>query len=354
MSDPEIICKKLGSCGVITLNRPNALNALNLDMVREIARALDAWEIDTEIKSVVIKGAGGKAFCCGGDIKAIYEFGKAGRHEDQLAFWREEYILNRRIKFYPKPYVALLDGIVMGGGAGLSLHGSHRIAGDKFSFAMPEVGIGFFPDIGATYFLPRLPGKLGTYLALTGARLTCGDGVAFGLATAYVPSSQHEALLQKLIAGEDVDGAAAATASQAPDSDLMKQKHFVDGCFGAATLVDILEEIDEAGYGGSMFAMNTYDTIRAKSPLSLSLALRLVQLGAKLDLDEALRMEFRVAARVAMGHDFYEGVRALLIDKDNNPVWTHKEIEAVKPGEIDPYFEPIPGELEFPGLATAP
>ena len=152
MSAPEIICEITGSCGVVTLNRPTALNALTLNMVREMAGALDRWEHNSRVNCVIVMGAGGKAFCAGGDIKILYDLGKAGRLAEQLVFWREEYRLNRRIKLYPKPYIALAGGIVMGGGAGLSLHGSHLIAGEDFIFAMPEAGIGFFPDVGATFF----------------------------------------------------------------------------------------------------------------------------------------------------------------------------------------------------------
>jgi enoyl-CoA hydratase len=348
MSDPEITCEKIGHCGVITLNRPKSLNALTLNMVRGMARALDQWESDCEVACVLIRASGDRAFCAGADIRALYELGCAGLYADQLVFWREEYALNRRIKLYPKPYVALIDGIVMGGGAGVSVHGSHRVAGDKFSFAMPEVGIGFFPDVGATYFLPRLVGKVGVYLALTGARLASGDAVAFGLASAYAPSVRHAALAERLINGEDVAAAIAAESAPPPSSALIGQRHFIDGCFKAATLPAILEEIDDAGYGGSEFALATYATIRAKSPTSLAIALRQMQIGAKLDFDEAMRSEFRIVSRVAKGHDFYEGVRATIIDKDNRPLWNPAEIEMIKPQDIDPYFAPPPeGELAF-------
>ncbi|WP_026608382.1 enoyl-CoA hydratase/isomerase family protein [Methylocapsa acidiphila] len=355
MSDPEISCAKEGRCGVIVLNRPDALNALTLPMVREIARALDAWEHDPAVQSVVVKAAGDRAFCAGADIRQLHDLGKAGRFDDQLAFWREEYVLNRRIKLYPKPYVSLVDGIVMGGGAGISIHGSHVVAGEKFSFAMPEVGIGFFPDVGATYFLPRLPGKAGVYIALTGARLTCGDAIAFGLASAHVPSARHEALAGRLIEGQDVSAAIAAEAAPAPESALAGQRHFIDGCFAAKTVAAILDEIDDAAYGGSEFAFATFETIRAKSPTSLTIALRQMQIGGSLDIDEALRTEFRIVARVARGEDFYEGVRAAIIDKDHSPAWRPAEIEAVQPADVDTYFAPLTaGELQVSAEIHAP
>src|SRR3954447_8289475 len=167
----EIICETRGAAGLVTLDRPRALNALTLGMVRALGQALDTWAGDPQVTRVVVAGAGGRAFCAGGDIRYLYDLGRAGRFEDARVFWREEYALNTRIKRYPKPYVALVDGIVMGGGVGVSLHGSHRVAGTRYSFAMPEVGIGLFPDVGATFALPRLPGRTGLYLALTGERL---------------------------------------------------------------------------------------------------------------------------------------------------------------------------------------
>ncbi len=348
MSDTGIACEIAGSCGVITLDRPAVLNALTLPMVREIARALDEWEKDRTVACILLRAVEGRAFCAGADIKTLYEWGKAGHHEEQLGFLREEYQLNRRIKHYPKPYVSLIDGIVMGGGAGLAVHGSHVVAGDGFSFAMPEVGIGFIPDVGATYFLPRLAGKTGFYLALTGVRIGVGDAVAFGLASVFVPSSRHAALTARLVDGETVDAAIEAERADPPASALMGQRHFIDGCFSAATLTAILEQIDDAGYGGSEFALATYDTIRKKSPTSLAITLRQMQIGAKLDIEEALRLEFRIATRIAIGHDFYEGVRAAVIDKESPPMWHPAEVEAIVAAEIDAFFAPLPsGDLQF-------
>lgn len=340
--------RKAGSCGHITLCRPKALNALTLNMVREIAAALDRWEEDPQVACVVIRGAGGKAFCAGGDIRLLYNLGKAGRHAEQLCFWREEYRLNRRIKFYPKPYIALADGIVMGGGAGLSLHGSHVIAGDNFTFAMPEAGIGFFPDVGATCFLTRLPAKAGVYLALTGARMTCGDALAFGIASAYVPSVQHARLLERLIGGEAIEAAIAAESAPPPASALQQRSELIESCFSASSLHAVLARLDEAASAGSEFARSAAQAIRTKSPKSLAIAWRQMQIGARLDMDEALRTEFRIASRIARSHDYYEGVRAVIIDKDNQPHWDPATIECIDPKDIEAYFAPLPdGELEF-------
>jgi enoyl-CoA hydratase len=352
MSDTETICEKIGHCGVLTLNRPKALNALTLTMVREITRVLDAWEEDREIRAVVVRGAGERAFCAGGDIRRLYEQGLAGEYEEQLAFWREEYQLDYRIKTFPKPYIALMDGIVMGGGAGLGIHARHRVAGEKFSFAMPEVGIGFFPDIGASYFLPRLEGRIGRYLALTGARANLGDALFCGLVDAHVPAAGFDALLKRLADGEDADATIAAAAAAGPASPLAKERHFIATCFDAASVGAIVGKINAAAAAGSAFAVATCDAILAKSPTSLGIALRQLHTGANLDLAENLRMDLRIVSRVARGHDFYEGVRATLIDRDNAPKWRPATIDAVETADIDAYFAPLgAGELAFPERA---
>src|SRR5208283_3478049 len=334
MREPEVTCEKVGSCGIVTLNRPKALNALTLNMVREIAAALDRWENDAGVNCVIIRGLG--------------DLGKAGRHAEQLSFWREEYRLNRRIKLYPKPYIALVGGIVMGGGAGLSLHGSHVVAGENFTFAMPEAGIGFFPDVGATFFLPRLPLHAGVYLALTGAWMSCGDALTFDVAGAHVPSARHAGLAQRLIDGEEIAAAIAAESVPPPASALAPQSQTLDHCFSAATLTSILANLDDASEAGSNFARSAAQAIRSKSPSSLAIALRQMQFGSKLDIDEALRTEFRIVSRIASGHDFYEGVRAVIIDKDNRPRWKPAAIESVESAAIESYFAPLlEGELDF-------
>jgi enoyl-CoA hydratase len=348
MSEAEVICQKTGRCGRITLNRPRALNALTLPMVREIAAALDRWESDPAIASVVITGSGGKAFCAGGDIRVLYNLGKAGRYEDQLNFWREEYRLNRRIKRYAKPYLAIVDGIVMGGGAGISVHGASVIAGENFSFAMPETGIGFVPDVGATYFLPRLPARSGLYLALTGARLTCADALAFDVASVHVPSARHSALIERLAQGEPLQAAVAAEHAAPPASVLLQQSGLVAHCFAPVSLPAILDNLDAEARAGSEFARSAACAIRAKSPMSLAITLRQMAMGAKMDIDQALQTEFRIAARLARGNDYYEGVRAAIIDKHNHPRWSPASADEIQEEDIDAYFAPLPEvELEF-------
>src|SRR5437764_2757914 len=209
-SDPEILFEQRGSAGLVTLNRPQTLNAVTHQMVRALAAQLAEWEGDAAVTRVIVTAAGGRAFSAGGDLRALYDLGRAGRHQAALTFWRTEYALNALIKRYRKPYVALIDGIVMGGGAGISVNGSHRVAGDFFRFAMPEVGIGFFPDVGATWFLPRLPGELGTYCALTGERLDAADGLGCGIATHRVRSARFVELIEALCGAVPVDAVLAA------------------------------------------------------------------------------------------------------------------------------------------------
>ena len=350
MTEAKVLFDTLGRCGLITLNRPAALNALDLDMARGIGEALDRWGNDPSLGCVVIKGAGDRAFCAGGDIRALYQLGQEGKSAAQLAFFAAEYRLNRRIKLYRKPYIALIDGIVMGGGAGLSVHGSHCIAGNSLTFAMPEVGIGFFPDVGATYFLPRLPGFMGAYLALTGARIGCGDAMALGIACAYVPSARHDALIQRLVAGEDPGAAIAAESAPEPRSELVEQQALIGRCFSALTVAAIKENLAAES---SDFGRATLEALSAKSPTSLAIALRQMQIGADLGIDEALRVEFRIAARILQTHDYYEGVRAIVIDKDQRPKWRPSPIEAVGAADIDYYFEPLQNDLTFQAPALA-
>ena len=223
--EPETLVERRGRAGWITLNRPRALNALTLGMVREISAALDAFERDANVEFVVVTGAGERAFCAGGDVRWLNERGRAGDHAAQLAFWGEEYILNRRIKRYRKPYVALIDGIVMGGGVGVSLHGTYRVVGERTVFAMPEVGIGLFPDVGGTYLLPRVPGHFGAFLALTGLQAKAGDLVALGLATQFTPSAEMSKLAEAL-AGEPgpLEAILARFAAPAPASALLAER----------------------------------------------------------------------------------------------------------------------------------
>jgi len=345
----EVVCETRGKAGLITLNRPSALNALTLTMTREMRRALDSWAKDPAVARVVVQGAGGKAFCAGGDIRRLTDLLKAGEKDEALAFWREEYQLNTLIKRYPKPYVSLIDGIVMGGGVGVSLHGSHRVAGERYLFAMPEVAIGFFPDVGATYALPRLPGQTGMYLALTGERVKRADAVMLGLATHAVESAGMETLREALIAGEPVDQALAWASADPGPAPLAAEREVIDACFSAGSVSAILQRLDEASAGGSEFSARTAAAMRTKSPTSMALALEQMRRGRSMDFEEAMKTEYRIVSRIVHGHDFYEGVRAVIIDKDGKPRWRPSTIADVDAAEIERHFAP----LASPGLELA-
>jgi enoyl-CoA hydratase len=351
-SEPEILFERRGAAGIVTLNRPKALNSVTRAMVLALRTQLDAWAGDVDITRVVVTAAGERAFSAGGDIRALYDFGQAGRLSEALQFWRDEYLLNAAIKNYRKPYVALIDGIVMGGGVGISVHGSHRVAGDRFQFAMPEVGIGFFPDVGATWFLPRMPGKLGTYCGLTGDRFNAADGVATGLATHRVTSARFPELLEALTGTVPADAVLAAFNEPAGEGPVMARRPAIDRQFAASSVEEIVSALEgEAGSGSANadWAAKTAATMRAKSPLSLKIALAQVRRGAKWDFDTCMRAEFRIVSRIIEGHDFYEGVRAVIVDKDNQPRWRPATLAEVSEADVERHFAAREGdELVLP------
>jgi enoyl-CoA hydratase len=340
----DILFERRGAAGLITLNRPQALNAVTHAMVLALRAQFDAWADDPAITRVVIAAAGERAFSAGGDIRALYDLGQAGRHGEALQFWRDEYPLNVAIKNFRKPYVALIDGMVMGGGVGVSVHGSHRVAGDRFQFAMPEVGIGFFPDVGATWFLPRMPGELGTYCGLTGERFNGADGCAAGLATHRIPSARFGALLDGLTGTVSVDALLAAFAEPAGEGPILARRSAIDRLFAGNQVEDILGALErDAANGGAdaEWAAKTAATMRAKSPLSLKLALAQVRRGKAWDFETCMRAEFRIVSRVINGSDFYEGVRAVIVDKDNKPRWRPAALAQVSEAEIERHFAPL-------------
>jgi enoyl-CoA hydratase len=350
-AEPDILFVKRGAAGLVTLNRPQALNAVTLGMVRALTVQLRDWRGDPSVTRIVVTAAGGKAFSAGGDIRALYDAGTSGRHGEMLAFYGEEYALNTIIKHYPKPYVALIDGICMGGGVGVSVHGSHRVAGDRYLFAMPEVGIGFFPDVGATWFLPRMPGELGAYCALTGDRLGAADGVAAGLATHRVESSRFPELADALCGTVPVDAALAAFAEPAGEARLAPYRATIDRLFAGHRVEDIVAAL---GADESEFVAKCALTIRTKSPTALKLALAQVRRGRDLAFEECMKTEFRIVSRVVQGHDFYEGVRAVIVDKDNAPKWRPASLAEVSDAEIGRHFAPLPsGEWQPPSLERA-
>ena len=334
----EVLFETRGRLGLITLNRPKALNALTLGMVRAMTRQLTAWAADDGIERIAITGAGGRAFCAGGDIRVLREAVLGGRAEDALTFWREEYALNGIIRHYPKPYVALVDGIIMGGGVGVSVHGRFRVAGDGYVFAMPEVGIGFFPDVGATYVLSRLPDHAGPWLVLTGSRIGPGRAAALGLATHFVRSADQAVLLRAMEGEGDTASLLAAYAGPPPAAQDGFDPDISARCFVPDSIAAVLARLDAAAAAGSAFAGDCAAAMRSKSPLSLALACAQMRLGSALDFDAAMALEFRIAGRMPGNPDFAEGIRAVLVDRDNAPRWSHPAAGAVTDAELAPWL----------------
>ena len=342
----EVLFEQRGRAGLITLNRPKALNALTLGMVDAMDAKLREWRADRSIEFVIVRGAGERAFCAGGDIRALHDSGKAGTPY-VIDFYEREYRLNTLIKRFPKPYIALINGIVMGGGVGVSVHGSVRVCGEGTVFAMPETGIGLFPDVGGTYFLPRCPGELGMYLALTGTRLDVTDAKYAGIATHVVPAPKHEELVGALSEDDQPLERVLAAFAVSPQnkSKMAGLQPLIDRHFGAASVEAIMESLSG---DNSLFAGETLKTLKTKSPTSLKVAFRQVRQGVKLGFEECMRLEFRLTNRFMRGHDFYEGVRAVIVEKDNAPKWNPPDLGGVSQAAIDAYFAPLPdGDLKM-------
>ena len=349
----DILFSRSGDWGVVTLNREKALNALNWDMVKAMRARLVRWAGDQAVKAVLVTAVGEKSFCAGGDIRWLHDTAKADPAH-ACEFFREEYRNNALIYHFPKPYVAMIDGIVMGGGVGISVHGDFRVAGDRTLFAMPETGIGLFPDVGGGHFMPRLHDGLGLYYALSGARAKAADCMAAGIATHYVPSEAQDALKEALL------GAALGEQPRA-DIEAVLDEHASDP--GHAGVNDARKDIarlftDHDNLGAllaaldqddSEFAKKTLETLSRMSPTSVVLTFEQMRKGQALDFDDVMKMEFRLVRRVMEGRDFFEGVRAQIIDKDRNPKWSPSGIDEVTSAQIDAYFEPLgEHELELP------
>ncbi|MBB4285054.1 enoyl-CoA hydratase/isomerase family protein [Roseospira goensis] len=352
MQEPEIQFDILDGLGRILLNRPKALNALTIGKIREMDRTLRSWAADPGVKAVLIEGAGDRAFCAGGDIRALSDAAKAGDDATIGAFFREEYTLNRLIKTYPKPYLAVLNGITMGGGVGISVHGSHRIATETTVFAMPETGIGMIPDVGGTYALPRCPGAIGMYLGLTGHRLRADDCLYAGLATHRVPMARRGDLedgLRAALPGADtpdavrhrIDAVLADLAEPAGAPPLAAHRADIDRVFGLDGVAAMLAALDAMGPG---WGADTAAVLRAKAPTALAVAVRQLRQGRDLDFDACMQLEYRLVRRITRAPDFVEGVRAVILDKDNTPRWTPDRLEAVDPAAVDAYFAPLADE----------
>jgi enoyl-CoA hydratase len=340
----DVLIERRGRALWITLNRPAAMNALNRAMCNTIQSALYASIGDTDVALVVIEGAGDRAFCAGGDVVAMHTAGCAGIDGWQ-GFFHDEYRMNQTVARYPDPYVAILDGVTMGGGVGLSIHGRFRVATERTLFAMPETGIGLIPDVGGTHALPRLPGHIGTWLALTGARLKAADCVYAGIATQYVPVERLPLLGELLSTGDDAVETILETLNADPgEPPLAMLRDAIDYHFAH----DTIEAIQASLATGDDWALATHATIATMSPTSLKLTLRALRDGASEDIEGALRTEYRVVSHIQGGHDFYEGVRALLINKDKAPKWQPATLADVDDAQLDGYFsEPASGDLSF-------
>src|SRR6516162_6768833 len=358
MSEEEILLGCEGGLATLVINRPKALNALTLDNYRRFAPALRAWAIDPSVHAVVVRGAGERAFCAGGDVRAVYEAGCgiSGDPDLTAVFFREEYELIRGIHRFPKPYIAVIDGITMGGGAGISVNGAYRIATERSLFAMPETAIGLFPDVGATRFLNRCPGQVGRYLGLTGARLGAADAFYCGFATHFVPHDRAAELVEKLgglawetgTECERLDAVLTDFTENPGCPSIEALRPVIDRCFAGSNVEAILDALGvEATVGAHAgWAAETRTGLLTKSPTSLKLTLRQLMTGRDYDLEAALALEYRLTQHVMAGHDFYEGVRAALIDKDRAPRWQPAALAEVGDSVIDAYFAPI-GDREL-------
>ncbi|KAM5155700.1 3-hydroxyisobutyryl-CoA hydrolase, mitochondrial isoform 1-T1 [Callospermophilus lateralis] len=350
----DVLLEKKGCAGVITLNRPKLLNALNLNMTQQIYSQLKKWEQDPETSLIIIKGAGGKAFCAGGDIRVISDAIKAKQKLAEV-FFKEEYILNNAIASLQKPYVALIDGITMGGGVGISVHGQFRVATEKSVFSMPETAIGLFPDVGGGYFLPRLQGKLGYFLALTGFRLKGRDVYRVGIATHFVDSEKVSMLEEDLVAlkspsKENVADVLETYHTQSKidqDKSFILEEHLdkINRCFSANTVEQIIENLQQ---DGSPFALEQLKIINQMSPTSLKITLRHLIKGSSQTLKDVLTEEYRMSQACMRGHDFHEGVRAVLVDKDQSPKWKPANLKEVTDEDLDNYFKSLgSNDLKF-------
>jgi enoyl-CoA hydratase len=342
--EPDLIARREGSAGIIRLNRPKAINAVTLEMFRDIEKALDQFEADPATAVIVLEGAGERGLCAGGDIRALYENSKVQGDLGKV-LWREEYILNARIAKFPKPYVAFMDGIVMGGGVGLSAHGRHRVVTERTKLAMPEVGLGFFPDVGGTWLLSHSPGEIGTYFGLTGQTMNGPDAIHAGFADAVVPSSKLLALREVLtkirpgMLSSEVETLIDGFATGETAGPVAAMQTRIDGWFAHDRMEDIVATLER---DGSELAQATLKTLSEKSPRGMVVTLQLLRLArASSSLEECLVREYRAALEVFRSDDFREGVRAAVIDKDRNPKWSPAKIEDVTAAMIAPYFAEI-------------
>lgn len=347
----DLVVRREGAAGVIRLNRPKAINAMTLKMSIGIDAALDKFEPDPEVAVIILEGAGERGLCAGGDIRSLWDSSREGG-DLGARFWRQEYVMNARIAKYPKPYVAFMDGLVMGGGVGLSAHASHRIVTDRTRLAMPEVGLGFFPDVGGTFLLSRSPGEIGTYFGLTGQTMNGSDAIHAKFADAVVPAAKWPELREALtrvrpgVTAADLSTLINGFATGEAAGPVAAQEPIIDALFGFDRMEDIFAALKR---DGSAFALATLKTLNEKSPRGMVVTLKLLRLArASSSLEECLVREYRAALEVFRSDDFREGVRAAVIDKDRNPTWSPPRVEDVTPQMLAPYLAEIGAdELKF-------
>ena len=346
MTSQDVIVRSESGWGRITLNRPRALNALTADMCQAIGEALLDWEADGAVAGVLVDHAGERGFCAGGDIRAMAESG-AGDGAEGRRFFRAEYRMNELLFRYPKPVVAIMDGITMGGGVGISMPARYRIATERTVWAMPEGDIGLFPDVGAGWYLPRLPGETGAWLALTGARLKAADCLALGIASHFVESGEVGPLKQAILARGDAGAPLAERAADPGPAPILEHRAAIDRAFRFATVAEIVEALVA---DGSDWALAQREIIARKCPTTLKVALRLVREGARrASFADEMAVEYRLAIRMIRRHDFVEGVRAVIVDRDGAPRWDPPALDGVDDKYLDAiYAELPPGDVWTP------
>ncbi|ABK69245.1 enoyl-CoA hydratase/isomerase family protein [Mycobacterium avium] len=339
----EVLTQVDGNVGLITLNRPKAINSLNQPMIDALSAVLTDWARDDKVRAVLLSGAGERGLCAGGDVVSIYHSARKDGVEARR-FWRDEYQLNAQISEFAKPYVAVMDGIVMGGGVGVSAHANTRVVTDTSKVAMPEVGIGFIPDVGGVYLLSRAPGGLGLHAALTGAPFSGADAIAMGFADHYVPHADVEAFRRAVVA-DGVESALAKYAVEPPPGELAAQRDWIDECYAGQTVEDIVAALRAHGAGP---AHDAADLIATRSPIALSVTLAAVRRAADLPtLKDVLVQDYRVSSASLRSHDLVEGIRAQLIDKDRNPQWSPARLADVTAADVEAYFAPVDDDLSF-------